>query len=90
VNQPQSRARRPASHRRNAPGSGRSHSFSASIEALSLATDSLPARVRDLLARGIRAVAQAVKEQWALLTAAPVRQLPPPRPGEADAEERST
>jgi hypothetical protein len=50
---------------------------------LSLVTDSLPALVRDWLARGMQAVAQAValavKQQLAQLAASPVHQLPPPK-----------
>lgn len=92
VNYSNSRTRRPAARRQpaqrrvanqtgshDAPGSGAAHTFNASIEALSLATDSLSALVRDWLVRGIQAVALAVKQQLAQLAAPPVRQLPPPK-----------
>jgi len=87
VNYSNSRTRRQPAQRRvanqtgshDAPGSGAAHTFNASIEALSLATDSLSALVRDWLVRGIQVVALAVKQQLAQLAAPPVRQLPPPK-----------
>jgi len=75
--------------RRDAPASGGTHNFQATIEALSLMTDSLPTLVSGWLVRGLRGIVQTialmVKQQWAQLTVPPERTLPPPRePGDED------
>jgi hypothetical protein len=87
----QARARRVANlaNQDDAPASDAAQTFSVSIEALSLTTESLPALARDWLARGIQAIAQAValavKQQLAQLAAPPVHQLPPPQGSDATA-----
>ena len=81
--------------RRDAPASGGAHNFQATIEALSLMTDSLPTLVSGWLVRGLRGIVQAiahmVKQQWTHLIAPSERMLPPPRePGdEEDPNERT-
>ena len=75
--------------RRDAPASGGTHNFQATIEALSLMTDSLPASVSGWLVRGLRGIVQAialmVKQQWTRLAVPPERTLLPPRePGDGD------
>lgn len=75
--------------RRDAPASGGTHNFQATIEALSLMTDSLPTSVSGWLVRGLRGIVQAialmVKQQWAQRVAPPERTLLPPRePGDED------
>ena len=61
--------------RRDAPASGGTHNFQATIEALSLMTDSLPTSVSGWLVRGLRGIVQAialmVKQQWAQRAAPP-------------------
>ena len=75
--------------RRDAPASGGTHNYKATIEALSLMTDSLPTSVSGWLVRGLRGIVQAialmVKQQWAQRVAPPERTLLPPRePGDGD------
>jgi len=81
--------------RRAAPASGGTHNFQATIEALSLMTDSLPTLVSGWLVRGLRGIVQAialmVKQQWAQLAVPPERTLLPPRePGDGDDQNERT